>query len=258
MSQDVFPCNAIHRGFEIVAKAVVRTKRPLRGKDQIGLRVGKVLGQYTIAKHFKLTIADDSFRYERDENAIASEAALNGIYVVRTTVSAERLACEEVVHSYKRLADVERAFRSLFTFAPSITTRPTGCVPSSFCACLGPITGKREAAIARTGKREAAAIAPTSEAAAIAPTGRRETAVAHTGNREAAIAHTGNREAAIAHTGNREAAIAHTGNREAAIAHTGNREATVAHTGRREAAIAHTGRGTAACSLLAPQPLLAT
>jgi transposase len=87
----------------------------LRGKDQIGLRVGKVLGHYKMAKHFKLTITDDSFRHERDENAIASEAALDGTYVVRTTVSAERLACEEVVRSYKRLAAVERAFRSLKT-----------------------------------------------------------------------------------------------------------------------------------------------
>jgi transposase len=106
---------ATERDLEIVAKAVVRTKRPLRGKDQIGLRVGKVLGHYKMAKHFKLTIADDSFRYERDENAIASEAALDGIYVVRTTVSAERLACEDVVRSYKRLSVVERAFRSLKT-----------------------------------------------------------------------------------------------------------------------------------------------
>jgi transposase len=106
---------ATERDLEIVAKAVVRTKRPLRGKDQIGLRVGKVLGHYKMAKHFKLTITDDSFCYERDENGIASEAALDGIYVVRTTVSAERLACEDVVRSYKRLSVVERAFRSLKT-----------------------------------------------------------------------------------------------------------------------------------------------
>jgi transposase len=106
---------ATERDLELVAKAVVRTKRPLRGKDQIGLRVGKVLGHYKMAKHFKLTITDDSFCYERDENGIASEAALDGIYVVRTTVSAERLACEDVVRSYKRLSVVERAFRSLKT-----------------------------------------------------------------------------------------------------------------------------------------------
>jgi transposase len=106
---------ATERDLEIVAKAVVRSKRPLHGKDQIGLRVGKVLGHYKMAKHFKLTITDDSFRYERDEIAIASEAALDGIYVVRTTVSVERLACEDVVRSYKSLSAVERAFRSLKT-----------------------------------------------------------------------------------------------------------------------------------------------
>ena len=106
---------ATERDLETVAKAVGRSKRPLRGKDQIGLRVGKVLGHYKMAKHFKLTITDDSFGYKRDEHAIASEAALDGIYVVRTTVGAERLAAAEVVRSYKRLAAVERALRSLKT-----------------------------------------------------------------------------------------------------------------------------------------------
>ena len=106
---------ATERDLASVAKAVARAKRPLRGKEQIGLRVGKVLGHYKMAKHFKLTIADDDFRYERDEDAIAREAALDGFYVVRTTVSAERFAAEDVVRSYKRLAAVERAFRSLKT-----------------------------------------------------------------------------------------------------------------------------------------------
>lgn len=106
---------ATEKELEKVAAAVVRTKRPLRGKEQIGLRVGKVLGRYKMAKHFKLTIADESFRYERDASAIASETALDGIYVVRTTVGADRLAPEQVVRSYKRLAAVERAFRSLKT-----------------------------------------------------------------------------------------------------------------------------------------------
>lgn len=98
-----------------VAKAVARTKRPLRGKDKIGLRVGKVLGRYKMGKHFKLTIADDSFRFERDEQAILAEGSLDGFYVLRTTVGPERLATDEVVRSYKRLAHVERAFRSLKT-----------------------------------------------------------------------------------------------------------------------------------------------
>lgn len=106
---------ATEKELEKVAAAVLRTKRPLRGKEQIGLRVGKVLGRYKMAKHFKLTITDESFLYQRDESTIASERALDGIYVVRTTVGADRLAPEQVVQSYKRLAVVERAFRSLKT-----------------------------------------------------------------------------------------------------------------------------------------------
>lgn len=106
---------ATERELATVAKAVARAKRPLRGKAQIGLRVGKMLGRFKMGKHFKLTITDDSFLYERDAAAIAAEAALDGIYVVRTTVDAERMPPQEVVRSYKRLANVERAFRSLKT-----------------------------------------------------------------------------------------------------------------------------------------------
>jgi transposase len=106
---------ATEQQLEVVAKAVARAKRPLRGKDEIGLRVGKVLGRFKMGKHFKLTIADDSFRYERDEQAITKEVALDGIYVLRTTVGPERLATDDVVRSYKSLARVERAFRCLKT-----------------------------------------------------------------------------------------------------------------------------------------------
>jgi len=106
---------ATERDLEAVAKAVARAKRPLRGKAQIGLRIGKVMGRFKMGKHFKLTITDDEFRYQRDEQAIAAETSLDGIYVVRTTVGVARLSSEEVVRSYKRLANVERAFRSLKT-----------------------------------------------------------------------------------------------------------------------------------------------
>jgi hypothetical protein len=106
---------ATERELESVVKAVARAKRPLRGAARIGLRVGKVMGRFKMAKHFKLTISDDSFRYERDEEAIASESSLDGIYVVRTTVSPERMASAEVVRSYKSLANVERAFRCIKT-----------------------------------------------------------------------------------------------------------------------------------------------
>jgi hypothetical protein len=106
---------ASEQELEAVAKAVARAQRPLRGKDKIGLRVGKVLGHFKMGKHFKLTITDELFQYQRDEQAIADEASLDGIYVLRTTVDSERLAAEEVVRSYKSLAHVERAFRSLKT-----------------------------------------------------------------------------------------------------------------------------------------------
>jgi transposase len=113
---------ATERELESVVKAVARVKRPLRGAAKIGLRVGKVMGRFKMAKHFKLTISDDSFRYERDEEAIAAEGSLDGIYVVRTTVSAERMAPAEVVRSYKSLANVERAFRCIKTV--DINIRP--------------------------------------------------------------------------------------------------------------------------------------
>jgi hypothetical protein len=95
-----------------VVAATQRPKRPLRGKDRIALRVGKVWGRYKMAKHFRLSITDDAFSYDRDEQAIAEEAALDGIYIVRTDVPAEELDAEETVRTYKSLARVERAFRS--------------------------------------------------------------------------------------------------------------------------------------------------
>jgi hypothetical protein len=100
---------------ECIRVAVARPSRPLRGQDRIGVRVGKVLGRFKMGKHFKFTITDDSFGFERDEAAIAAEAALDGIYVVRTTVSAQKLSADHVVGSYKSLARVERAFRSIKT-----------------------------------------------------------------------------------------------------------------------------------------------
>jgi len=106
---------ATERELERIRAAVARAARPLRGQDRIGLRVGKVLGRFKMGKHFKLTIERDSFGWERDKAAIAAEAALDGIYVVRTTVPADKMPTADVVGSYKSLAHVERAFRSLKT-----------------------------------------------------------------------------------------------------------------------------------------------
>jgi hypothetical protein len=104
---------ATERALNQIVAATQRPRNPLRGKARIALRVGSVLGRYKMRKHFQLTIAETSFSFTRDEPSIAREAALDGIYVVRTSVSATALSAEEAVRSYKRLSQVEQAFRSL-------------------------------------------------------------------------------------------------------------------------------------------------
>ena len=104
---------ATERELETVARAVTRENQPLRGKAEIGLRVGAVLNQRKVGKHFILEINDQSFGYRRDQEKIAAEAALDGIYVVRTSVEKSDLSADETVGAYKSLAQVERAFRSL-------------------------------------------------------------------------------------------------------------------------------------------------
>ena len=99
---------------EIVA-ATRRAKRPLRGKDAIGLRVGKVINQFKVGKHFLLEITEEGFSYRRDELRIAEEKALDGIYVIRTSVDANTFSSEDTVRAYKDLSKVERAFRSIKT-----------------------------------------------------------------------------------------------------------------------------------------------
>ena len=85
----------------------------LAGAGAIGIRVGKVIGRYKMAKHYTLTITDTTFAYERDTEAITAEAALDGIYVIRTSVGPEQMTPAKVVATYKSLARVERDFRSL-------------------------------------------------------------------------------------------------------------------------------------------------
>jgi transposase len=100
---------------EKIAAATQRPKRPLRGKQNIGLRAGKVLNRYKMGKHFQLRIEEDSFHYERKTANIEREESLDGIYVIRTSVKQESLTGQQVVASYKSLSGVERAFRSLKT-----------------------------------------------------------------------------------------------------------------------------------------------
>lgn len=106
---------ATERELDKIVQATLRTQRALKGADQIGLRVGKVLGRFKMAKHFTIEIDEQRFAYTRDEAKIAAEAALDGFYVVRTSVSSETLSAEEAVRAYKGLSVVERAFRSIKT-----------------------------------------------------------------------------------------------------------------------------------------------
>jgi len=87
----------------------------LKGSDKIGLRVGRVVNKYKVAKHFELTIEDRRFDFKALEEHIAAEAALDGIYVIRTSVPQKRMSAADAVRNYKALANVERAFRALKT-----------------------------------------------------------------------------------------------------------------------------------------------
>ena len=106
---------AAEKKLDAVVQAVSREKRALRGKDKIGLRVGRELKSTKMQKHFELSIEDDSFCYRRQEEQIAQEAALDGLYVIRTSLSAASLSSEQTVSAYKDLSQVEWAFRSLKT-----------------------------------------------------------------------------------------------------------------------------------------------
>ena len=87
----------------------------LAGRDKIGVRVGKVVNKYKVGKHFALGIEENGFKFQRLEQQIAAEAALDGIYVIRTSVPKKQMSSAEAVRSYKALAEVERAFRSMKT-----------------------------------------------------------------------------------------------------------------------------------------------
>jgi transposase len=89
-----------------------RTAKPL-DRTAIALKVGKVIQRYKMAKHFLLEIGDGEFRWQRNEESIQREAALDGIYVLRTSVPAEKLSAADTVRRYKSLSQVERLFRTL-------------------------------------------------------------------------------------------------------------------------------------------------
>ena len=87
----------------------------LRDRAAIGVRVGRVINKYKVAKHFSLTITEGGFTYARKAGSIATEAALDGIYVIRTNLPRARMDDAETVRTYKALSQVERAFRCLKT-----------------------------------------------------------------------------------------------------------------------------------------------
>jgi hypothetical protein len=106
---------ATEKELDKIVAAVSRQRRALRGADKIGVRVGKVINRFKMGKHFDLAITEASFAYERKAEAIAQEAALDGIYVLRTSVPAAALDTAGTVVAYKGLSKAERAFRSLKT-----------------------------------------------------------------------------------------------------------------------------------------------
>lgn len=106
---------ATEKALAPISKATRRKKSPLRGKKDIALRAGEIVNKYKMGKHFKLTITSAQFKYERKIEQIEAEAALDGFYVVRTSVPAKILTAQATVSTYKKLSVVERAFRCLKT-----------------------------------------------------------------------------------------------------------------------------------------------
>ncbi len=99
-----------------IVSATQRQQRPLQGAEQIGQRVGRAIGKHKMAKHFAWEIDEQGvFRYQRKQESIAAEAALDGLYVIRTSLPPSTLDSAGTVRAYKRLSTVERAFRSLQT-----------------------------------------------------------------------------------------------------------------------------------------------
>lgn len=102
---------ATERALDEIRAATQRDKRALRGKANIGVRVGKVIGKYKVGKHFMWDIEDDGFTYARNTERIAEETALDGLYVIRTSVAQDHLSAPDTVRAYKGLVRAEEAFR---------------------------------------------------------------------------------------------------------------------------------------------------
>ena len=106
---------ATEAGLAKIAAACTRARAPLRGRDKIAVRVDRILRRRKVARHFTTEITGDSIGYARDQDSVAAEAKLDGIYVLRTSVASGGLDSGAVISSYKALAQVERAFRAFNT-----------------------------------------------------------------------------------------------------------------------------------------------
>jgi transposase len=98
---------------ELEKVAAMVTSGGLRGAGKIGIRVGRISNKYKVAKHFNIDITDTSIRFSVNEHRVAAEAALDGLYVIRSSVAKADMPAEQAVLNYKKLAEVERAFRTL-------------------------------------------------------------------------------------------------------------------------------------------------
>jgi transposase len=107
--------SATEKELEPIVKAVMRKRAPLKDKGKIGIRVGKVINKYKVAKHFTLDIAEGKFFYSRNESSITKEALLDGVYIIRTGINQDTADTAKTVSIYKGLATVERAFRCMKT-----------------------------------------------------------------------------------------------------------------------------------------------
>jgi len=102
---------ATEESFEKISKEISRRTKKILNKDEIGIKVGKVINKYKVGKHFKLTIEDNLFEWKRNKEKIEKESMLDGIYVVRTSEAKNDISAEDAVRNYKNLTNVERAFR---------------------------------------------------------------------------------------------------------------------------------------------------
>jgi len=102
---------ATEKELEAIRQQVARRKKKILRKEEIALKVGRVVNHFKMAKHFELTIEDGKFHAQRREEQIREEGLLDGVYVIRTSESKEKLSAPDTVRHYKNLANVERAFR---------------------------------------------------------------------------------------------------------------------------------------------------